>query len=267
MQILHIGHSSIESNDRPLALRDVLHPNITKNLLSVHKFTRDNDVFFEFHPWSFLVKDRNTRSKLLEGRCEGGLYPISSADAKTPSHALMSRSTSRAHWHARLGHPSSQVVQSILFLNKIPYSKLLDSSVCNACQLAKSHQLPYSLSTHRSTRPLELVFSDVWALLLRLLADINTILVLLMILASFHGYIYCITVLKLLKYSCNSKLMLNAYWKLKSNLCSLIRVGSINLFTIIFFVLLALVIVCLAPIRTNRMVPWNTSITTSWKQV
>ena len=31
LQILHIGHSSIESNDRPLALRDVLHvPNITK---------------------------------------------------------------------------------------------------------------------------------------------------------------------------------------------------------------------------------------------
>jgi hypothetical protein len=74
----------------------------------------------------------------------------------------MSRSTSRTHWHARLGHPSSQVVQSILFLNKIPYSKLLDSSVCNACQLVKSHKLPYSLSTHRSTRPLELVFSDVW---------------------------------------------------------------------------------------------------------
>jgi hypothetical protein len=83
LQILHIGHSSIESNDRALALRDVLHvPNITKNLLSVHKFTRDNDLFFEFHPWSFLVKDSNTRSKLLEGRCEGGLYPISSADAR-----------------------------------------------------------------------------------------------------------------------------------------------------------------------------------------
>jgi hypothetical protein len=41
-----MGHSLIESNDHPLALRDVLHvPNITKNILSVHKFTRDNDVF------------------------------------------------------------------------------------------------------------------------------------------------------------------------------------------------------------------------------
>jgi hypothetical protein len=69
LHILHIGHSSIESNDRPLALCDVLHvPNITKNLLSVHKFTRDNDVFLNFIHGLFLVKDRNTRSKLLEGR-------------------------------------------------------------------------------------------------------------------------------------------------------------------------------------------------------
>jgi hypothetical protein len=69
LHILHIGHSSIEYNDRPLALRDVLHvPNITKNLLSIHKFTRDNDVFLNFIHGFFLVKERNTRSKLLEGR-------------------------------------------------------------------------------------------------------------------------------------------------------------------------------------------------------
>jgi hypothetical protein len=36
------------------------------------------------------------------------------------------------------------------------------SSVRNSCQLAKSHQLPYTLSIHRSTKPLQLIFSDVW---------------------------------------------------------------------------------------------------------
>jgi hypothetical protein len=36
------------------------------------------------------------------------------------------------------------------------------SLVCNICQLAKSHQLPYNNSIHRSASPLELVFSDVW---------------------------------------------------------------------------------------------------------
>jgi hypothetical protein len=34
--------------------------------------------------------------------------------------------------------------------------------VCNAYQQAKSHQLPYPVSTGRSSKPFELVFSDVW---------------------------------------------------------------------------------------------------------
>lgn len=40
----------------------------------------------------------------------------------------------------------------------------LDSSpsICDACQQAKGHQLPYSKSWSVSRFPLELVFSDVW---------------------------------------------------------------------------------------------------------
>jgi histone deacetylase 1/2 len=34
--------------------------------------------------------------------------------------------------------------------------------VCDPCQQAKSHQLPYPISTSVSTAPLQLVFSDVW---------------------------------------------------------------------------------------------------------
>jgi hypothetical protein len=36
--------------------------------------------------------------------------------------------------------------------------------VCDDCQHAKSHQLPYLKSTSVSTTPLELIFSDVWGL-------------------------------------------------------------------------------------------------------
>jgi histone deacetylase 1/2 len=66
-------------------------------------------------------------------------------------------------WHSRLGHPAIPTVERILRHNKLPH--LLDSSkhsVCSACQQAKSHQLPYSVSTSISTQPLELIFSDVW---------------------------------------------------------------------------------------------------------
>jgi histone deacetylase 1/2 len=34
--------------------------------------------------------------------------------------------------------------------------------ICDACQQGKSHQLPFSLSTHVTTSPLEIIFSDVW---------------------------------------------------------------------------------------------------------
>jgi hypothetical protein len=53
-------------------------------------------------------------------------------------------------------------VRSILTLNKLPYVNESSPSVCNACQLGKSHQLPYSSAIHRSTAPLQLIFSDVW---------------------------------------------------------------------------------------------------------
>ncbi|KAK4424666.1 Retrovirus-related Pol polyprotein from transposon RE1, partial [Sesamum alatum] len=163
LQILHIGHSSINTTTRPLALRNILHvPDISKHLLSVHKFSRDNDVFFEFHPWHFSIKDRKSKTSLLEGRCESGLYPIKASDVAALKHALVSNTTCFTQWHARLGHPSSQVAQSILRLNNISCARESHLPVCNACRVAKSHQLPFPSSVHRSSSPLELIFSDVW---------------------------------------------------------------------------------------------------------
>jgi histone deacetylase 1/2 len=58
MGISHIGHSIIRSPSKKFELRNVLHvPNASKNLLSVHRFTYDNHVFIEFHPFFFLIKD------------------------------------------------------------------------------------------------------------------------------------------------------------------------------------------------------------------
>ena len=143
LRISHIGHSSINTAIRPLALRNILHvPDITKHLISVHKFSRDNDVFIEYHPWHFSIKDRQSKKSLLVGTCESGLYPITPSDAASLHHALFSRSPSRAQWHARLGHPSPQVVQSVLHLNNISCPSESSLPVCNACQLAKSISCP-----------------------------------------------------------------------------------------------------------------------------
>ena len=70
---------------------------------------------------------------------------------------------SSSQWHSRFGHPSSSVVQQILSKNCLPFFQESNKeSICDACQLGKSHQLPYPTSTSVSRKPLELVFSDVW---------------------------------------------------------------------------------------------------------
>jgi len=91
LQIMHIGSCSLNTATRPLDLHNVLHvPDISKHLLSVHKLSRDNNVFFEFHPYHFLVKDQATKQVLLEGKCESGLYPIKPSDVEFFKQALVS---------------------------------------------------------------------------------------------------------------------------------------------------------------------------------
>lgn len=164
LEILHTGRSLINTATRPLVLNHVHHvPEIAKDLISDHKLSHDNNVFFEFHPSYYFIKDRATRRLLLEGRCESGLYPLKPADIDHLKHALV-MSVSKAQWHARLGHPSPQVFRSILRFHSLPSLNESSELVCNVCQVAKSHQLPYSSSNHVSTSPLELIFSDVWGL-------------------------------------------------------------------------------------------------------
>jgi histone deacetylase 1/2 len=167
MQINHIGYSTLQSPVRDVHLNNVLHvPSAHKNLVSAHRLVKDNNAFLELHPHHFSLKEQVTRKTLLEGRCECGLYPLKS-HPQSPSppnkQALGVHKASTSLWHSRLGHASSPVVHKILSHHKISSSSDLSSGViCDACQMGKSHQLPYPKSTSVSSKPFELVFSDVW---------------------------------------------------------------------------------------------------------
>jgi hypothetical protein len=161
MNISHIGHAIISTPNSNLKLNHVLHvPAADKNLISVHRLTSDNHAYLAFYPNHFLVKDQATKRTLFEGRCKNGLYPIPSTHLKK---ALGATRSSPNLWHYRLGHPSFEIVKKVVSSNNLPF--LVESnkgSVCDACQQAKSHQLPYPVSTSASSKPLELIFSDVW---------------------------------------------------------------------------------------------------------
>jgi histone deacetylase 1/2 len=77
IDIDHIGSSSLMANDDStvLTLSQLLHaPHISKNLMSVHKFAKDNNVYFEFHPNSCCFKSQVNNKLLLEGYARNGLY-------------------------------------------------------------------------------------------------------------------------------------------------------------------------------------------------
>ena len=67
---------------------------LKKNLMSVSKFTSDNNVYFEFHPSFFCVKDPMSGATLLKGQHNHGLYSLSPQSSLTSPHAFMGIRTS-----------------------------------------------------------------------------------------------------------------------------------------------------------------------------
>lgn len=93
LPITHIGINSVSTlqPNRSLILKDVLHvPNLTKNLVSISQFTRDDNVILLFDSTSCLVKDKSSSHVLLHGTLNNGLYtlnvqPSNSTSASTKS--------------------------------------------------------------------------------------------------------------------------------------------------------------------------------------
>jgi histone deacetylase 1/2 len=166
MKISNIGRTILHTPHRNLHLKNILHvPTANRSLASVHHFTSDNNALVEFHQNLFLVKDRVTKRIIHQGKCEGGLYPLrlQSREAKSRKQILGVIKPSTSRWHSRLGHPSIPIVERVVKDNNLPcVSEESSSSVCDSCLKAKSHQLPYPISTSVSQAPLDLIFSDVW---------------------------------------------------------------------------------------------------------
>jgi hypothetical protein len=113
MKIKHIGHSIVHTPTRNLHLNKVLHvPEAAKNLVSVHRLTKDNSTFLEFHPDYFLIKDQVTKNTILRGSCRRGLYPLPPSSIIKQAFGVIKPSFER--WHSHLGHAFAPIVSKIL---------------------------------------------------------------------------------------------------------------------------------------------------------
>ena len=191
MDIAHIGHSVLSTPSGSLHLNNILHaPSADQSLLSAYNLVCDNDIFIELHPEFFLVKDQATRRTILQNKSRWGLFPVTGWQSAPQCQVLAAIKPSTSRWHKLLGHPALPVVQKIIHDFNLPVSNKQDHLlVCDACHMAKSHQLPYSRSTSESTAPLELIFSNVCGPGPVSVGRQNTMSVLLMILASLAVYI------------------------------------------------------------------------------
>jgi len=100
--VSHIRHTMLRSPKRTFTLSNLLHvTHITKPLLSVQKFYRDNNVYFEFHASMFYVKDLTTKAMLFSSQSNDGLYVLSESSATTIPQAYWSPCVSATAdlWH------------------------------------------------------------------------------------------------------------------------------------------------------------------------
>ncbi|KAG7593974.1 Ribonuclease H-like superfamily [Arabidopsis thaliana x Arabidopsis arenosa] len=165
LPITHTGSVSFPSNSRTLYLNNTLCvPTMKKNLISVNKLCKTNNVMVQLCPYDFQVKDLHTGITLLKGKANEGVYewPITPS-SNTIISAYSCLKSSPSDWHSRLGHPNSQTLRHMISRFSLPISSSMSSHLfCNSCSINKSHKLPFSISTLFSKAPLDILFSDVW---------------------------------------------------------------------------------------------------------
>lgn len=155
-----------------LTLNDVLHvPNLSCNLMSVSKLTRDINCQTNFFRSHCVFQDLNSGKMIGSAKESGGLYylDIGSASQLPPKtisscfesfFVLNNNDDNVMLWHLRLGHPSFHYLKHLF--PKLFYNKNLSLLKCEACEFAKHHRSQFPIQPYKPSKPFSIVHSDVW---------------------------------------------------------------------------------------------------------
>ncbi|KAK9076578.1 hypothetical protein SSX86_004912 [Deinandra increscens subsp. villosa] len=157
LSITHTGSTKILSSSKTLHANEVFCvPNMQSNLLSVAKLCKTNGVSVEFFPSYCHVKDLTTGALILQGENIDDVYYLNNSSVPIINQTTISP----LQWHHRLGHTSLRIFKSIC--KDLGVSVSFQNLHCHSCALNKSHKLPFGENSFVATKPLQLLYSDVW---------------------------------------------------------------------------------------------------------
>ncbi|XP_068340467.1 uncharacterized protein [Pyrus communis] len=153
---LHIkssGTTTINTDTHSLVLKHVLHvPQIARSLLSIKQLFDDNKSWFICDETNFFVQDTRTKEILHQGKSRPrelfhilvfqkhkGLQSVVAFP-----EALVGQVVKSQLWHQRLGHPTNDILASMLQQSKIPTRIDHNHSICVSCIQGKMSKLPFS---------------------------------------------------------------------------------------------------------------------------
>ncbi|KAG8485341.1 hypothetical protein CXB51_021417 [Gossypium anomalum] len=143
------------------SLDKVLHvPNLSYNLLSISKLTKDEKVLVEFSALGCVAQEQESGKMIGTAKVDYGLYVWNKNSSQEGMALSTSKEDSIMLWHRRLGHPNFMYLKKLfplLFLNK-----KISSLNCEVCQLSKHTRVPYPLKPYVQSQPFSLIHSDLW---------------------------------------------------------------------------------------------------------
>ena len=100
---------------------------------------------------------------MIQGLNRGNIYEWPAATQITQHIVHSSIVAPVDMWHRRLSHPSSLIQHKLLSSFSLPISKSHSSIThCDAFLSNKSHQQLFSPSSISTSKPFEIIYTDVW---------------------------------------------------------------------------------------------------------
>lgn len=161
LPISHTGSTHIHTPTKSLNFHDILCvPNLKRNLISIAKPCKASNVSIDFFSSYFFVKDHRTGPCLMRVENTDDIYHATILTLKQLNFTTVNKSL---HWHHKPGHSSIKVFKSINS-SLGPKSTFLSNSHthCPLCAVNKSHKLPFRPNSFVATKPLQLIYSDIW---------------------------------------------------------------------------------------------------------